>query len=172
MLSLRPCSDEVIRIEALYQFRLLVYPFHEFLLMERIIDKATWFVGYFPSHQRLAVLIWLSGVSVCPHHHLANVLISQSLCFVVDDEIGDILHILPPSVDARHWRLIEVFHLSCAVGTLHIAFESYPVEVSSVASRPFPSIIEIENGSHISFLQLHHEEVESCQYGVIIYSWG
>ena len=51
----------------------------------------------------------------------------------------------------------------------NVAFEAHPVEVCPVSSRPFPGVVEVEDGPHVAFLEFEHQIVESGKEGVVVY---
>ena len=93
---------------------------------------------------------------------------SQCLGRIVEDESRDILHIFPPTVIAGHRRTVEVHHLARFFRTHHVTRIAHPIEVGSIAARPFPGIVEIKDGLHLTFLEFEHHIVETFEDGVVI----
>ena len=93
---------------------------------------------------------------------------SQCLGRIVEDESRDILHIFPPTIVTWHRRTVEVHHLARFFRTHHVTRIAHPIEVGSIATRPFPGIVEIKDGLHLTFLEFEHHVVETFENGVVI----
>ena len=159
----------MVRVEALYHSRLCVYPFDELLLVQLVVYEASRLVGYLPCHDGGAVFIWLACHCIDARDDIPHVLCGKLFRLVVYDEVGSILHILPPSVYRRDRCLLEVA-FPLAVRAVYCGLESYPVEVCPVASRPFPCVVEIQHSLHPPLLQLGEETVKSDEQRVVIHS--
>ncbi|MPM94652.1 hypothetical protein SDC9_141800 [bioreactor metagenome] len=68
--------------------------------------------------------------------------------------------------------LFYIFHVSRP--TIHrrnrIFALSYPVEVLTVAARPFPRISEIKNRFHATFTNFGHKEIKSIENVIVVHT--
>ena len=162
------CGDEVVRVEALDETRLLVNPLDKLCLVKRIIGKTSRLVGNLPGHEGRRFSVRFAGNSVGATYDEAHMIGSQCLGRIVEDESRDILHIFPPAVVAGHRRTVEVHHLARFFRTHHVTRIAHPIEVGSIAARPFPGIVEIKDGLHLTLLEFEHHIVETFEDGVVI----
>ena len=168
--SLGTGSDEVVGVDGPYEARLAVNPFHELAFVQFVAVEGAGFVGNLPRHECGALAVGYSGVAVLSRNDEAGMSVGHCLRPFVEDEVRHMLCIFAVSVNTRNGCLAEMPCASIAFRIVrNVAFEAHPVEVCPVSSRPFPGVVEVEDGPHVAFLEFEHQIVESGKEGVVVY---
>ena len=74
--------------------------------------------------------------------------------FVALHVLLHVFHVLGPSVNRRN----DCLTLAC------------PLQIHGIAATPFPGIVQVEDGIHVTLVQLHHQVVQPGEDGIVVHT--